>query len=405
MRRRLGQLALHGAAGAAVGLGALLAVPTPTLCSPRRAALRAAAHCEESGNAIALTLTPAELKTILWRFTFKREVENGLGALLGASLIAADMLMLTMTGIVGASLAVAGFAGYVWWHLEVVDLPLLLPLDRRADGLRGWLGGGPSSARVRFMDVAPEMVTLMGLLEAHNVAATLRIVAPSDERSQRVRQIGALIAHSAEIDLPAGQRWEFHVFEDDAAANAFVLPGGKAFVSTALLAKLRRPEELAAVLGHEVAHVQAQHVAERFSASRFPSALKWGFAFLALFGVVTPESIVGIGGSLFKADAALRLLFTLPYSRLHEHEADAVGMDNLVRACIDPAVAPAVWRKMGEGEGRGEGTLLHELTSTHPPAEERARALHAILPSRTELYDERCPPSRRALRRLGLSAR
>ena len=408
MRRRLGRLALHSAAGAAVGLGALSSLPAPRLCSPRPCALHVAAHCDEgSGNTIALALTPAELKTILWRFTFKREAENGLGALLGASLIAADVLMLTMTGIVGASIAVAGFAGYVWVHLEAVELPLLEPLDLGADGgRRGWLDGAPSSARVRFMDVAPEMVTLMGLLEAHNVAATLRIVPASDPCSQRVRQIGALVARSAEVELPAGQSWEFRVFEDDATANAFVLPGGKAFVSTALLAKLQRPEELAAVLGHEIAHVQAAHSAERYSAARFPSALKWGFAFLALFGVVTPDSIVGLGASLFKADAALRLLFTLPYSRLHEREADAVGMDNLVRACIDPAVAPTVWLKLGEGEseGRGEATILDGLSSTHPPAEERARALRAMLPRRSELYSERCPASRRAMCRLGLSA-
>ena len=137
---------------------------------------------------------------------------------------------------------------------------------------------------------------------------------------------------------------------------------------------------------------------------------------------MTPEAIVGVGGTLFKVDAAINFLFRLPYSRLHEREADALGLDNLVRACIDPAVAPGVWRAMGASENelglenmtesrkisggvfvevaREAVTVLGELTSTHPPAEERERAMRAQLPSRVALFEERCGGYVEATRRI-----
>tara|TARA_B110000208_G_C11533768_1_gene345291 strand:+ start:198 stop:623 length:426 start_codon:yes stop_codon:yes gene_type:complete len=137
---------------------------------------------------------------------------------------------------------------------------------------------------------------------------------------------------------------------------------------------------------------------------------------------VTPEAIVGVGGTLFKVDAAINFLFRLPYSRLHEREADALGLDNLVRACIDPAVAPGVWRAMGASENelglenmtesrkisggvfvevaREAVNVLGELTSTHPPAEERERAMRAQLPSRAALFEERCGGYVEATRRI-----
>ena len=130
---------------------------------------------------------------------------------------------------------------------------------------------------------------------------------------------------------------------------------------------------------------------------------------------MTPEAIVGVGGTLFKVDAAINFLFRLPYSRLHEREADALGLDNLVRACIDPAVAPGVWRAMGASEnelglenmtesrkisGGVFVEVLGELTSTHPPAEERERAMRAQLPSRAALFEERCGGYVEATRRI-----
>ena len=292
-RRAAGNIALATVAAAAAGLAALRSVPSTPLSREHRSthcSTRRIAHCEASSSSssptISLSLTPDELTSILWRYTFKREAENGLAALLGAGLVAADVLLLTMTGLVGGTVAVGAFSLYVYAHLERVELPLLLPLEkidgdgnevdedaatasRSAALLRAlrrrasawWANGGSAeSSRIRFMDVDREMVTLMGLLEAHNTTSKLELVAASDPRAALVRRVGSRIAASTSLTLPAGQAWAWSVYVDG-TPNAFVLPGGKAFVSTGLLTLLRRPDELATVLAHEVAHVQARHAA------------------------------------------------------------------------------------------------------------------------------------------------
>jgi Zn-dependent protease with chaperone function len=218
--------------------------------------------------------------------------------------------------------------------------------------------------------------------------------------------------------------WRFHVIDSD-AVNAFVLPGGYVFVHKGLAELLlgdgdntndaRGMDALAVVLSHELAHLVCRHAAERLSVQRFPSLLKWAYAALALFGVVTPDGVVVLLQHLKGIDLATTVLVGLPYSRLHEGEADARGLGLMAAACVPPNAAPGVWAKLAEREraraARPGGSVLGRrveeeasrrlgsVLSTHPSSADRAAALTALVPANMQAFrDHGCEgPDRKKL--------
>lgn len=167
-------------------------------------------------------------------------------------------------------------------------------------------------------------------------------------------------------------------------------------------------DELAVVLAHEAAHVQARHTAERLSMARFPSVLKSVLMLLAAAGAVPFDAasevmmFTKIGG----VDFAAFLLLSLPYSRTHEKEADVLGMDIMVRACVDPLTAPRVWKKMAErgahthshaeanedtssgseGQKKVQKREIPTILSTHPHDVTRAEYLGELAPEKAVAY-------------------
>lgn len=191
----------------------------------------------------------------------------------------------------------------------------------------------------------------------------------------RVRRIGARIAPAVGRDLPNAD-WEFVVFES-AQVNAFALPGGKVGVYTGLLAFADSDDELAAVIGHEIAHVSARHGAERASQQLGVALLGAGVA------VATEDS---------KHRDAIRVAYglaatgtVLKYSRDHESEADRIGLLYMARAGYDPAAAVRFWRKMAAREQ--SGPRMPEWLSTHPADETRIARLERWLPEMVPLYE------------------
>lgn len=175
------------------------------------------------------------------------------------------------------------------------------------------------------------------------------------------------------VGIPA-QDWEVVVFEDD-SVNAFALPGGKIGVYTGLLEVAKTPDELAAVLGHEIAHVTQQHGNERVSQ-----------AFVAEGGLVAASAALGSDGP--KHDLAMAALgvgaqvgVLLPFGRTQESEADWVGLEYMARAGFDPQGAIALWENMAAAEGDS----IPEFLSSHPSHETRMHALQQRLPSAVAL--------------------
>jgi len=153
-----------------------------------------------------------------------------------------------------------------------------------------------------------------------------------------------------------GAKWEVVVFKDD-NPNAFALPGGKMGVYSGMLKVAENQNQLAAVLGHEVGHVLAQHGNERMSQQQLTSA---ALAAAAGSGYLDPVSMQALG-----LGAQVGIL--LPYSRTHESEADVIGLDLMAEAGFDPRQSVQLWKNMEKAGGGAPP----EFMSTHPASSTR----------------------------------
>lgn len=179
---------------------------------------------------------------------------------------------------------------------------------------------------------------------------------------------------------PAWQRldWEVELFVDP-AANAFALPGGKVGVNTGMLDLAADQDRLAAVIGHELAHVVYRHGAERMSQQLVAQAGLSAAALLA--DARSPDNSRLLLGAL---GAGAQVGVLLPFSRHHETEADLEGQRLMARAGFDPAAALALWQAMDAQGGARPPTWL----STHPNPGGRLRALQEELPASRVLFEQ-----------------
>jgi predicted Zn-dependent protease len=191
----------------------------------------------------------------------------------------------------------------------------------------------------------------------------------------RVRAIAQrLIPQTAHFRADALKwRWETNVFQSD-EVNAFCMAGGKIGVYSGLIERLQiTDDELAAVMGHEMAHALREHVREQVSAqqaARLPG--------MVLAIVTGNQALADLG------DMVSNVTLTLPKSREAEREADVIGVELAARAGYDPRAAISLWQKMNRlGGGRPP-----EFLSTHPNPESREQELHNITEVVMPLYEE-----------------
>ncbi|KAJ5383386.1 hypothetical protein N7517_001297 [Penicillium concentricum] len=168
-----------------------------------------------------------------------------------------------------------------------------------------------------------------------------------------------------------GADWKVHVIKDDEMLNAFVLPGGKVFVYTGILPICKDEDGLAAVLGHEIAHVVAHHPAERMSTS-----------FITLGAVFAISFLFDVSGQF--SSFLLNLMYSLPNSRTQEAEADKIGLMMMSKACFNPEAAVKLWARMYEQEKEAPPQFM----STHPSSYNRMEAIQGWLDKAEAIYDE-----------------
>ena len=168
--------------------------------------------------------------------------------------------------------------------------------------------------------------------------------------------------------------WEVVVFDDE-SVNAFALPGRKIGIYRGLLEVATTQDELAAVVGHEIAHVLAEHSNERLSNEYMVSTV-----LDVVTGRIDPSP-----GAYAALGLGAQVGILLPYGRTQEEEADLVGLDLMAAAGFDPAAAVVLWQKMAQ---RGE-RKPPELLSTHPADESRIAALEARLPAAQDKFNKR----------------
>jgi len=169
-------------------------------------------------------------------------------------------------------------------------------------------------------------------------------------------------------------RWEVNVFDSD-QINAFCAPGGKIGVFTGLIVRLDlNDDELAAVLGHEIAHALREHTREKVSQAELSDTIVSAIAYSGL-RYAGPASMLASVGSVY--------VVQLPFSREMESEADLIGLELMARAGYDPRLASSLWRKLQAQEGSAAGVVFFK---THPSNEFRLDQIEAATPRVLKVY-------------------
>ena len=184
---------------------------------------------------------------------------------------------------------------------------------------------------------------------------------------------------------PDPEKWEVLVFEDD-QANAFALPGNKIGVYTGLLKYAKNQDQLAAVIGHEVAHVIAKHGNERVS-SQMATQAGLEIAGAVLGGTQDPNNAMILAG----LGLGVQYGITLPFSRSHDSEADLIGLDLMAKAGFNPEESVPLWENMSQA-----GDSPPEFMSTHPSGETRIKQLKERIPKANVAYQQAVNKGQRA---------
>lgn len=217
-----------------------------------------------------------------------------------------------------------------------------------------------------------------------------QVLAAADKKGQvnqdpvlleRVRRVSQRLIPQTGVfraDAP-GWDWEVNLISSK-ELNAWCMPGGKIAFYTGLIEKLKlTDDEIAAVMGHEIAHALREHGRERAS-----QAMAQGIA-LSIFGAVAGVS----RGGMDLTQLVLNVTLNLPNSREHETEADRIGVELAARAGYDPRAAVTVWEKMSRAsEGQPP-----EILSTHPAPGTRIADLKVYAARLMPLYQQARPRS------------
>jgi len=229
----------------------------------------------------------------------------------------------------------------------------------------------PVTNRTQFMMISPDQEMALGASEAQKVFKASKI-STDKVLQERIKRIGQRIAAvSGRSDFA----WEFTVI-DDATPNAFCLPGGKVFFYTGILKITENEDQIATVMGHEIAHALARHGAERMS---MQTVSNLGAQVLAAALNVPPE-YQNLYAQAYGITSQVGVI--LPYSRKFEHEADQIGVYLMWRAGYNPSQALKFWENMGRLSKDSKKTL--PFLSTHPADDERIQEIRnyiAQLPS------------------------
>ncbi|AND68972.1 peptidase [Dyella thiooxydans] len=218
------------------------------------------------------------------------------------------------------------------------------------------------TGRSQLMMVSDAQMSQMGITAFNDMRKQGKFVDAPRQRAYATCVANALIAV-----LPPpwnANQWEVQIVGDD-SANAFALPGGRIGVNQGMFKVATNQDQLAVVLGHELAHVVARHGAERMSDNlAAQGAVLAGAAYGASRGGNTGTIVAG-------SAVAAEVFFLLPFSRTQESEADVLGQRYMAEAGFDPRAAATLWQKMGAQGGSKPPAFL----STHPSSSKREQTL------------------------------
>ncbi len=220
----------------------------------------------------------------------------------------------------------------------------------------------------------------------------MQTVTPTSRESGQIRYVRCVANAITEMLTPAElqpvfiDQWQVELFEDP-TANAFALPGGRIGVHTGLLEIATTQGQLAAVLGHEVGHVVSRHGNERVSQQRMAQGGLQALQVMLGEDSAEKRNLWGALGA-----SAVQYGVLMPFGRLHESEADTIGLTLMARAGFDPRESVTLWRNMARASG---GQAPPEFLSTHPSNETRIRQLQAKMDEAVRVYEQSKAAGRR----------
>jgi len=239
----------------------------------------------------------------------------------------------------------------------------------------------PITNRYQMITMATEEEIALGERYANTILRHSKI---SDDFASRnmVERVGKKIADIVDKQYNTQYyNWEFHLIESHHKANAFCLSGGKVFVYTPILKYIDSEDELAVIIGHEIAHALARHGAERKTSEKVTS-----------MGNKFVDFLIGIDRTSIPIEKMWQKKITkefilesilLPHSRTQEYEADKIGLVLSSKAGYDPKVSLNFWKKFSE-----ESSSKPEYLSTHPLPIHRIEALQREMPFFYSFYQQ-----------------
>jgi len=244
----------------------------------------------------------------------------------------------------------------------------------------------PITGRSQFNTVPDSLINSMALQEYNSFLKSPENKLSTDaEKTAMVQRVGGRIADAVErymnehglADQIADYEWEFNLIDSD-EKNAWAMPGGKVVVYMGILEVTQNEAGLAVVMGHEIAHAIARHGAERMTQ---------GLA-VTLGGVALNEAIKDEPSAtrtifLTSYGVGTTVAVMLPYSRMHETEADQLGLIFMAMAGYAPEEAVGFWQRMAKSK---DGSAPPEFLSTHPADETRIMNIKRNLPEARRYY-------------------
>jgi len=240
------------------------------------------------------------------------------------------------------------------------------------------------TGRKQFNLVPDSMVNSMAF-QSYSEFLTQNRLSKDFSKTQMVKRVGSKIQKAVEQycannnieDRLTGYQWEFNLIEDD-SLNAWAMPGGKVVVYTGLLKITQTEAGLATVISHEIGHVFAKHGAERMTQGLL----------VDLGGMALSEALTNRPAqtqNLFKQSYGIgtHLGVLLPYSRVHENEADHLGLIFMAMAGYNPNEAVNFWQRMALAK---QGPQPLEILSTHPADSTRLSNLQKLIPKAMQYY-------------------
>ena len=235
------------------------------------------------------------------------------------------------------------------------------------------------------LDLVPNSTMLATSFQEYDKFLKEHKLSSNQQQIQMVKRVGVRIQKAVEQYFQQknlshqlnGYAWEFNLVESE-EVNAWCMPGGKVVVYTGILPITRDEVGLATVMGHEIAHAVARHGNERMSQALLA---EMGGMALAVALEQNPSQTSQLWMAVYGMGAQVGIL--LPYSRLHESEADYLGLIFMSMAGYDPNKAVEFWQRMSQMK---TGQAPPEFLSTHPSDETRIKKIKEFLPEAMNYY-------------------